>query len=99
MGKRRSVTGTEIALISLFLALVAGTITGFASAYTYHWVLIHHLRGIEGLLRANYAIGARRAKKDNGPQPAPQLELTEKELWRMARERGLLSDQMTRTGE
>ncbi len=85
--------GTELALIVLFLALGLGALGGFASAYAVHWVLIHRMRGIDGLLRANYAIGKRaetRALKAANGERALQLDPDE-EIMRRAREQGLLA--------
>ncbi len=83
--------GTELALIVLFLALGLGALGGFASAYAVHWVLIHRMRGIDGLLRANYAIGKRaetRALRDQ-QQPKRVEDLSADEILAMARDRGM----------
>lgn len=71
---------TIVELLVLFLALGLGILGGFMSAYAVHWVLIHRMRGIDGLLRANYAIAKRAetraeraATNRHGPQTPEEI--------------------------
>ncbi len=88
---------TNIELLVLFLALGLGALGGFASAYAVHWVLIHRMRGIDGLLRANYAISKRaetRALRVEQPLPRRAVEnLTAEEIYELARKNGMTASQ------
>jgi hypothetical protein len=69
-------------------------IGGVLGAYAEHWVLVRHMRGIDGLLRANYAIAKRadqRAEKAAAVQvaaPSP-YSLSEEQIMELARRNGL----------
>jgi hypothetical protein len=83
-------------MYEVFVALVTGMIGGVLGAYAEHWVLVRHMRGIDGLLRANYALAKRadqRAERAAVPlptQPNPYT-LTEDQIMELARKNGLAS--------
>ena len=75
-------------------------IGGVLGAYAEHWVLLRHIRGIDGLLRANYAIAKRaenRAERQAAPQSAASpFSLSEEQILELARRNGLTADAIRR---